>query len=443
MDDSIERSNGYLPLAPLRHGDPTAVGLWDVDSNDGVRRPLEVGLANARDQIVLARLHRQPLAILHVAEQPGQEDRPKLLAVLWRDARDEILRHAQSCHCLSAPSDAEALVETLEASSGDCPDRFPVRPQGHTAVIICTVGRTETLARTLDSVTQMNCDDFEVIVVDNRPSVPGTRALVESFASPVSIRYVAERQPGPSAARNAGIAAAANATYVAFVDDDVVVDAGWLAWLLVPFTRPNVHLVTGLVMPLSLESATQKRFELYAGFGKGVVSRTYDMVEHRATDRLLYPYWGGMFGSGNSMAFRREALLAVGGFDLALGPGTPVGGAEDTAAFTDVILAGGAVVYEPRSVCWHEHRKDEASMYTQVRNYGIGLTAVFWRYLWKDGAFAMTVVRSVPLMVRLLKRRSDDRQDDRLPTDLARIESRGRMVGPWRYTMSRRRLKRA
>ena len=51
------------------------------------------------------------------------------------------------------------------------------------------------------------------------------------------------------------------------------------------------------------------------------------------------------------MAFRRDVLLAVGGFDPALGAGTPTGGGEDIAAFTDVMLGGGRLVYEPRSVC--------------------------------------------------------------------------------------------
>jgi hypothetical protein len=137
------------------------------------------------------------------------------------------------------------------------------------------------------------------------------------------------------------------------------------------------------------------------------------------------------------MAFRHDALGAVGGFDPALGAGTPTGGGEDLAAFTDVILRGGRLAYEPRSVCWHEHRVDEDGLSNQVRNYGIGLTAVFWRYLWRDWRFTATVVRSVPMVMRLLKSRSDDRQVDRLPGDLAKLESRGRLVGPWRYAISR------
>jgi O-antigen biosynthesis protein len=252
------------------------------------------------------------------------------------------------------------------------------------------------------------------------------------------VRYVAEPVPGLARARNAGIAATPEAAFVAFTDDDVVVDEGWLAWLLAPFNDPQVRAVTGLVMPLKLESAAQKRFELYAGFGKGFTPDSYILKEVRDEDRFifLYPYWGGMFGSGNSMAFRRDALLEVGGFDPALGAGTPTGGGEDIAAFTDIINAGGKLVYEPQSICWHEHRGEDTALEGQIRNYGIGLTAVFWRYTWKDGRFILAALRSLRLLPRLLKHRRGERDVNKLPDDLWKLESRGRLLGPWRYTLS-------
>ncbi len=437
-----QHSNGFLPLAPLRHGDPTVVGTWDLDISSAIARPFDQPSPNARDQLVLARLHRQPVAILHLDHRPGEEHLEDMFEAAWEQGREEILRHIESSSCLPVPVDAHSLREMLSAGGAPCPDRVPPRPPGRAAVIVCTVGDADVLHRALQSLSEMRCEDAEIVVVDNRPSSSGTRDLVESFRSPIPIRYVAESRPGLSNARNAGVAAAAGAAYVAFTDDDVVVDPEWLGWLLAPFAYPDVMAVTGLVMPLSLESAVQKRFEQYAGFGKGVRGESYDMVANRAEDRFLFPYWGGMFGSGNSMAFRHDALGAVGGFDPALGAGTPTGGGEDLAAFTDVILRGGRLAYEPRSVCWHEHRVDEDGLSNQVRNYGIGLTAVFWRYLWRDWRFTATVVRSVPMVMRLLKSRSDDRQVDRLPGDLAKLESRGRLVGPWRYAISRRNARR-
>lgn len=328
----------------------------------------------------------------------------------------------------------------LESDDHRCAGSTPVRPDGKAAVIVCTTGaQPRALMRSLQALARMGDDNFEVVVVDNRPARSETQTLVESFASPIPVRYVAEPRPGLSRARNAGVAAAPSAAYVAFTDDDVIVDRSWLAWLLEPFARPSVQAVTGLVMPLRLQSRAEKRFEHYAGFGKGVRPATYDLTEHAAGDRFLYPYWGGMFGSGNSMAFRREALAAVGGFDPALGAGTPTAGGEDLAAFTDVILAGGQLVYQPRSLCWHEHRADEQALRTQVHNYGIGLTAVLWRYLTSDWRFSRRLVSSLPSIARLTRDRSSERELDRMPADLSRLELQGRLLGPWRYMVSRRR----
>lgn len=436
---TAQRSNGFLPLAPLKHREPTALGLWDMEAGGPLIRRSGDGLPQAaRDQVVLARLHGQPLALLHLP--PGEPSRAGLVAAAWDGARQEILDHVRAHGCMPVPSSAAELGEVLVDGTGGSGAPLAPRPPGRAAVIVCTVGHEAVLKRTLESLLALDCDDFEIIVVDNRPSHPGARRALEGFDPEGPIRYVAEERRGLAAARNAGLAAAAGAEYVAFTDDDVVVDRHWLTWLLAPFTSPEVEATTGLVLPLSLNSAAEKRFELYAGFGKGLRTERYDLTEHRADDRFLYPYWGGMFGSGNSMAFRRDALLAVGGFDAALGAGTPTGGGEDLAAFTDVILAGGQLVYEPRSLCWHEHRGDEQALRAQVRNYGVGLTAVFTRYLFRDRHFITTALRSLPAIARLAKSRNDDRELERLPADLGRIELRGRALGPWRYLLSRSRV---
>ena len=439
----MEQSNGFLPLAPLLHAGPTAIGVCDLDGGSGITRPLDGPAQGARDQLVLARLHEQPLAIVHLTEPPGEDDREILIRATWDQASERVVEHIESCGCLPTPQSAAEFSAALDADDGRCAGRIPPRPEGKAAVILCTIGRDRVLERSLETLSQMSCENYEIIVVDNRPSVPGTRAIVERFASEAPVRYVVEPRPGLAVARNTGVASAPDAVYVAFADDDEVVDRHWLSWLLAPFEDRQVEAVTGLVLPLSLRSGTEKRFERYAGFGKGVQRESYDMAQHRATDRFLYPYWGGLFGSGNSMAFRRDVLLAVGGFDPALGAGTLTGGGEDIAAFTDVVLGGGRLVYEPRSLAWHEHRGDEDGLRTQVRSYGIGLTAVFWRYFWRDWRFTTTLLRSLRAIVRLARSRNEDRQADSLPADLARFELRGRLLGPWLYMVSRRSAQRS
>jgi hypothetical protein len=65
-------SNGFLPRAPLLHPEPTAVGLWDLESSQDVWRP-EPPAVGARDQLLIVRLHGAPVAIIHLDEAPGLE----------------------------------------------------------------------------------------------------------------------------------------------------------------------------------------------------------------------------------------------------------------------------------------------------------------------------------------------------------------------------------
>ncbi len=437
----MSTSPGHIPLSALSHGQPTAIGELELTRPLCVT-PVGVPSRDCADQLLLVRLHGDPVGLVHLDEPPQAETPATLATAIWGQLGAPLSAHASGHGCVAVPAGPRQLEAGLQLLSGPQPGLTAPRPPGRAAVIVATIGRLDALERALESLAAMRCEQFEVIVVDNRPAETGTRELVERLARSMALRYVAEPRQGLAIARNTGMAAAATAEFVAFTDDDVVVDPGWLSWLLAPFCEPAVQAVTGMVLPLRLDSAEQKRFEKYAGFGKGVVQERYDLTANRADDRLLYPFWGGMFGSGNSMAFRRAAIIAAGGFDAALGAGTATGGGEDIAAFTDVILGGGQLVYEPRSICWHEHRASEEALRRQVHSYGVGLTATLWRFAWRDPRFALAVARSVPVIIRLRRERQESQASEALPADLLRIEQRGRFAGPWRYIQSRRRLKR-
>jgi hypothetical protein len=109
---------------------------------------------------------------------------------------------------------------------------------------------------------------------------------------------------------------------------------------------------------------------------------------------------------------------------------------------SDVVLAGGRIAYEPKALCWHEHRSDQAALERQVHSYGIGLTAVFTRYLMTDWRFTATLLRTVPLTIGILAKRRRHRGAELVPVDLVRLEAQARRFGPWRYILSRARINR-
>ena len=318
------------------------------------------------------------------------------------------------------------------------------------AVIVPTVGREERLTRCIRSLLAQRGVKFEVIVVDNRPETSTTFQTVSALAAEdLRLRYVAEPRAGSSVARNRGINET-DAELVAFADDDVVADPSWLEWLLAPFAEPTVTATCGMVLPLELQTEAQKRFEQYGGFSKGIESRPYDLQTGQGADLLLYPFLGDIFGSGNSMAFRRTDFIATGGFDPALGGGSPAQSGEDIYAFSTAILRGGRLVYEPRSVCWHEHRKDRNDLHQQVFDYGVGLGAIMTKALLSgDPRFYATVARSIPVVLGLLRQkyRSTDENttgDDAPADELIRAQYAGMLRGPFRYAtgvMRTRRLR--
>ena len=80
--------------------------------------------------------------------------------------------------------------------------------------------------------------------------------------------------------------------------------------------------MTGLILPLTLESQSQLLLEQFATFGKGFHRKVYRLPDAASQDPL-FPYTAGSIGSGANTAVLREAARELGGFDISLGPGTP------------------------------------------------------------------------------------------------------------------------
>src|ERR1019366_2954676 len=75
-------------------------------------------------------------------------------------------------------------------------------------------------------------------------------------------------------------------------------------------------------------------------------------------------------GVGANMAFRREALLQLGEFDVHLDVGTPSNGGGDLDIFHRALAAGRIIGYEPNALVWHQHRRSLPGLHTQVYNNG-------------------------------------------------------------------------
>jgi GT2 family glycosyltransferase len=305
-------------------------------------------------------------------------------------------------------------------------------------VVVATRHRPESLERCLRSLVALEHASFGIVVVDNGPTAETERTVGRFDSAEIPVRYLAEPRPGASRARNLGLTAA-SADLIAVTDDDVVVDGAWLTELCEGFTRaPGVACVTGLVLPARLDSDAQMWFETWGGFNKGYEPRLFDR-QAPPDAGPLYPYCPGLYGSGNNVAFRAEVLRQLGGYDVALGPGTPARAGEELDLFFSIITGGHRIAYQPSALVWHHHRATDAELATQLRDYGTGLSALMTKWATKSPSHAWALGRRLPVGARQAWRHRGTPGEQPIPARLRRAEWQGMLSGPAALWAGRRR----
>lgn len=238
-------------------------------------------------------------------------------------------------------------------------------------VAVCTRDRREDLKRCLEAIARLDYPTLEILVVDNAPQSEATKELVQTHYPQVrypQVRYVREPRPGLDWARNRAILEA-KGEIIAYTDDDVVVDPGWVKGLARVFAEnPAVMAVTGLVVPYELETESQVLFEEYGGFGRGFARKWYRVEPGQQVPWQMLG--AGQFGTGANMAYRRSVFEEIGYFDPALDVGTATHGGGDLEMFFRVLKAGHTLVYEPQAMIRHRHRREYHQLETQIQNNG-------------------------------------------------------------------------
>jgi glycosyltransferase involved in cell wall biosynthesis len=310
----------------------------------------------------------------------------------------------------------------------------------HLTVVVCTRERPGALARCLDSLLAQRYPAFTVLVVDNAPATTATAEVVRSAARRGPVEYLVEHRAGLSFARNAAVAAAPN-RILAWIDDDEVADPHWLAEVARALAdHPEADVISGVIVPAELETPAQLWFEQFGGHSKGRGFRP-DVFGPATTHRQspLYPL--PPFGTGANMTFRPGVIERIGGFDTALGAGTPAMGSEDTLAFTQVLVDGGTIIYQPTAVTHHYHRRDLEGLEKQMVGYGVGLTAAYTSLLLHRPGLLWPLLKLAPRALRDLTggdslRVATLRED--FPRDLLTANRRGMLAGPRAYFKGRR-----
>ncbi len=256
------------------------------------------------------------------------------------------------------------------------------------SVIINTLDRAPSLARTLSSLGQLRYPNFEVIVVRG-PCTDGTDGVLALFGG--RIRTAVCEQANLAMSRNIA-ARMAGGEILAFLDDDTIPEPDWLDHLVAGFADSGVGAVGGFIrdqrgIGFQYRTIVANRFAEVRG--------SADPDCPRAPGEYLSP-------TGANFAVRREFLLSIGGFD------------EEYAYFleeTDVNLRlherGWSLVYRPEAEVHHKHLENSVrySDGTPRSLYRVGRSKAYFAWVHGRGHYPQDLILARVAADRARRRR--------------------------------------
>ena len=216
-------------------------------------------------------------------------------------------------------------------------------PPPRCSVVICTYNGARTIRDSLDALSRLKYPDFEVIVV-NDGSTDATESIVKEYA----VRLISTENLGLSNARNLGWQAATG-SIVAYLDDDAYPDPDWLSYMAISFASGTHAGIGGPNIDPAGDGFIADCVANSPG-GPVHVLLTDEVAEHIP---------------GCNMAFRRDALEAVGGFDTLF----RVAG-DDVDICWKMQARGWTLGYSPAAMVWHHSRNSIRTYCKQQRGYG-------------------------------------------------------------------------
>jgi O-antigen biosynthesis protein len=211
------------------------------------------------------------------------------------------------------------------------------------SVVVCSYNGSRTIRDTLEWLGRLEYPSYEVIVIDDG-STDNTRAIAREYG----VRVISTPNRGLSAARNLGLEAATG-EIVAYIDDDAYPDPHWLTYLARAFTSTNHAGIGGPNIPPTGDGPLAACVANAPG-GPIHVLLSDEVAEHIP---------------GCNMAFRRDRLLEVGGFD-------PVfrRAGDDVDVCWRLQEKGWTLGFSAAAMVWHHRRNSIRAYLRQQVGYG-------------------------------------------------------------------------
>ena len=253
------------------------------------------------------------------------------------------------------------------------------------AIIVATRNRERRLHRLLRSIFAMTGVERiapEIVVADNGSTDRTPQVTAEAAAAHPTLRYLAVPASGKSRALNAAIRTT-TAALLAFVDDDVELDPGWLVAVDTYFAHTPVAAAQGTIR-LPPEAAADPT--IAAAIERWHTIPRCDFGPTASTSSSL---------TGANMLVTRSAFARVGLFDERLGPGA-AGASEDTELAARLRAAGERIGYIPDAIVYHAVEPDRlGASYFRALHEARGRSRLYYKDQDRRSIFGL-VLRLLP-----------------------------------------------
>ncbi len=214
-------------------------------------------------------------------------------------------------------------------------------------IIICSNNKEiQGLRSAIDALLWSISRKDEIIVVDYSTSLNKIKEETKYYPETV---YCREKSGKLANARNLGIQQAKN-SIVAFTDESVCVSKAWVEEIRHAFTDKEIMAMTGLKIPVEIDSNTKPFFNRHWGYN---LSHVTQVINKRICTGFFkedtqLPYWG-IAVTGN-MAFRKSLFCSGIQFDNSM-----KNNLSDTMLFFKIFSKEIKYIYHPNAYVYDQN----------------------------------------------------------------------------------------
>ena len=281
------------------------------------------------------------------------------------------------------------------------------------SVVVCSYNGGSTLRECLESLTKLDYHDYEVVLVDDG-STDGTREIAEDFPQVI---YHFQENKGLSVARNMGAACWLAKRWSRTPTRTALPTAIGLRHLMTSMQDQQVQAIGGPNITPPSDGWVAKCVSASPG------NPSHVMLDDQRAEHV----------PGCNMAFRRDVLLNMGGFD----PQFRQAG-DDVDICWRILDSGMNIGYAPGAMVWHKRRATVKAYCKQQSGYGRSEALVVFKYPQRCDLMGQAIWRGIiygdgavglPLLSELI-------YHGRFGSGLFQIAYRHNHYAPWAITQS-------